>query len=68
MFFNTSCNEQVFSPKPYKNGANPSCRFRGKRKIRSTPTLKKLIAQIRLFVFEKNTLQFRRKRRHRAEG
>jgi len=30
VFFNTNCNEQLFSPKPAKN---VSCRFRKKRKI-----------------------------------
>jgi len=32
--FNAGCNEQVFSPKIWKKktGADPSCRFREKRK------------------------------------
>jgi len=34
--FNASCNEQVFSPKPWKKiSADSSCRFRAKRKKRT---------------------------------
>jgi len=33
VLFNAGCNNQVFSPKPWnKIGADPSCRFREKRK------------------------------------
>jgi len=33
VFFSTGRNEQVFHPKPFKKfGADPSCRFREKRK------------------------------------
>jgi len=31
MFFDADCNEKVFSPKPGKNGTDPSCRLREKR-------------------------------------
>jgi len=35
VFFNVGCNEQVFSPKPWKkNCTDPSCRFWEKRKNR----------------------------------
>jgi len=37
LLFNAGCNEQVFSPKTWKKkiGADPSCRFREKRKKRT---------------------------------
>jgi len=36
MLFNAGCNKQVFSLKPWKKiGADPSCRFREKRKKRT---------------------------------
>jgi len=36
LLFNAGCNEQVFSPKPWKKiGANSSCHFREKRTFNS---------------------------------
>jgi len=36
MLFNAGCNEQVFSPKPWKKiGTDMSCRFREKRTFNS---------------------------------
>jgi len=55
--FNAGCNEQVFSPKPWKKiRADPSCRFPEKRKKR-TLQLRKITSPSRRLLLVSGSLK-----------